>query len=335
MTRASRSDSRDTAGGLDRTGRLGEASGPAVARASQPEPRGAFPQLRRNPRAGIRTVPRPVRLTVRNATAARRIGRVRGDPDGGRAGSVSAVCFRRPPRAPGIRSGAAGIDWNTTRRPVRQGGPCRPAAAGQRPPQRPAGRARAADQPPAGSQRRRARRSRRHDRRRRTLGLCQAPVHRARGKHRGGGGPPLRAGASGSASRSQGAPPNFPARVAGRSGFSFPRIRNPRPPPRRGARRSLLPASRRQGPAAIAAPASLGRDPDELQRLEEAFADCSEAIRLDPRNPGPLRRAGRRALRAGPLRGSHRRLRPGDPPRPGQRPGLPQALPGKLRPRPP
>ena len=39
------------------------------------------------------------------------------------------------------------------------------------------------------------------------------------------------------------------------------------------------------GDNGIATAGRPGADPEELQRREEAIADCSEAIRLDPRNP--------------------------------------------------
>ena len=80
--------------------------------------------------------------------------------------------------------------------------------------------------------------------------------------------------------------PDTVARANGRaraSSFAAPR---PQAPPR------ALASDGRPGPAGPAIPAS----DDDVERREEAIADCTEAIRLDPRNPRLyLERAGLRS----------------------------------------
>lgn len=72
------------------------------------------------------------------------------------------------------------------------------------------------------------------------------------------------------------ADPDGPAKANGNSSAS------PIAEPGLHAYRRALPLD---GPGSAASPADIGSDTAELQRIEEAIADCTETIRLDPGNP--------------------------------------------------
>ena len=97
--------------------------------------------------------------------------------------------------------------------------------------------------------------------------------------------------------------------------------------PRPQASPRALASDGHPGPAGPAIPAP----DDDVERREDAIADCTEAIRLDPPQPPAVPRAGRPPLRTGPARGSRRGLRPGDPPRSRPCAGLPRPLPREVR----
>ena len=73
------------------------------------------------------------------------------------------------------------------------------------------------------------------------------------------------------------ADPDGPSRANGNSPAS------PVGEPGLHAYRRALPLD---GAGSAASPADIGSDTAELQRIEEAIADCTETIRLDPGNPG-------------------------------------------------